>query len=152
MKIIAQNKKAYHDYAVLETLEAGIVLKGDEVKALRAGQVSLIGSFAVFRQGELFLINCTISLYEKAYTKEKELTTRSRKLLLKKRELMRLLGDVSRKGITIVPLKIYFNERNMVKIELGLCKSKKAADKKQVLKERDIDRQARRDLKDVYKY
>jgi SsrA-binding protein len=152
MKLIAQNKKAFFEYEVLDKMEAGIVLTGDEVKSIRAGQVSLIGSFAVIKQGELYLINCNISLYEKAYTKSKEDTTRSRKLLLHKRELFRLIGDISRKGLTIVPLAMYFNKRNIVKIELGLCKPKKAAGKKEAIKERDIERQTRREVKDIYKY
>src|SRR5690349_21293449 len=104
MKIITQNKKAFFDYEILDKLEAGIVLTGDEVKALRAGQVSMIGSFAVIKQGELFLINCTISPYQQAFAKREELTTRPRKLLLNKRELNRLIGDISKKGVTIVPL------------------------------------------------
>ena len=152
MKTIAQNKKAFFEYEILEKIEAGLVLSGDEVKSIRAGQVSLIGAFAVIKQGELFLINCTIALYEKAYTKNKEDATRSRKLLLHKRELFRLIGDISRKGVTIVPLSMYFNNRNKVKVELGLCKPKKAAGKKAVIKERDIERQTRREVKDVYKY
>ncbi len=147
MKIVAQNKKAYHDYEILDTIEAGIVLTGGEVKSLRAGHVSLIGAFATFHRGELFLINCRISPYEKAYVKDESLATRRRKLLLHKRQLDRLIGDVSRKGITIVPLRIYFNKRSKVKVELGIGKHKKAPSKKKELKERDIKRQTRRELK-----
>lgn len=146
-KIIVQNKKAFHDYDILERLEAGIVLTGNEVKSVRAGQVSLQGSFAVVTQGELFLINCNISSYAKAHTKQDEIATRSRKLLLKKRELMRLIGDISRKGITIIPLSIYFNERNIAKVELGIAKHKKAANRKAELRERDINREARREIR-----
>lgn len=149
MKIVAQNKKAFHDYDILETIEAGIVLTGDEVKSLRAGQVSLIGAFATVHQGELYLINCRISPYAQAYQKSEETATQRRKLLLHKRELSRLIGDVSRKGITIVPLKIYFNKRNIAKVALGVAKHKKAAGKKQVLKERDIKRETARELKKV---
>lgn len=151
MKIVAQNKKAFHDYDILDKLEAGIVLTGDEVKSLRAGRVSLVGSFATVKAGELFLTNCTINPYKHAYDKE-DTATRSRKLLLHKRELNKLVGDVSQKGITIIPLKIYFNKKNIAKVELGICKHKKAAGKKQALKERDIRRQTARELKDVYKY
>lgn len=147
MKIVAQNKKAYHDYEILDTIEAGIVLTGGEVKSLRAGHVSLIGAFATFHRGELFLINCRISPYEKAYVKDESLATRRRKLLLHKRQLDRLIGDVSRKGITIVPLRIYFNKRSKAKVELGIGKHKKAPSKKKELKERDIKRQTRRELK-----
>jgi len=147
MKIVARNKKAYHDYEILDTIEAGIVLTGDEVKSLRAGHVSLIGAFATFHQGELFLINCHITPYAQAYKKDESFATRRRKLLLHKRELDRLIGDVSRKGITIVPLRIYFSKRNVAKVELGIGKHKKAPSKKKELKERDIKRQTQRELK-----
>jgi len=152
MKVAAQNKKAFHDYEVLETIEAGLVLTGDEVKSIRAGHVSLVGAFATVKDGELFMINCNITQYAQAYAKREDQTTRSRKLLLHRREIDRLIGDISRKGITLVPLKIYFNARNVIKVDVGICKHKKAADKRQALKERDIDRQARREVKDVYKY
>ncbi len=152
IKVIAQNKKAFFEYEILDKLEAGLVLTGDEVKSIRAGQVSLIGAFAVVTNGELFMINCTIAPYKQAYTKRDDLATRSRKLLLAKREISRIVGDISRKGVTIVPLSIYFNDRNFIKVELGICKSKKAAGKKQAIKERDIERQTRREVKDVYKY
>lgn len=152
MKQVARNKKAFFEYDILDKLEAGLVLTGDEVKSLRAGQVSLIGSFATVKQGELFLTNCNISMYERAYSKDKEEATRSRKLLLNKRELFKIIGDVSKKGITIVPLQIYFNERNIAKVELGICKAKKAAGKKQALKERELDRQAGRDIREMDRY
>ena len=132
-------------------MEAGIVLTGDEVKSLRAGRASLIGAFATVKGGELFLTNCTINAYSHAYGKEEAETTRSRKLLLHKKELHKLIGDVSTKGITIIPLKIYFNKKNIAKVEIGIGKHKKAAGKKQALKERDIKRQTDRELKDVYK-
>lgn len=152
MKIITQNKKAFHDYDILDKIEAGIVLTGDEVKSLRAGHVSLVGSFAVVHERELFLINCHISLYSKAFQKKEELATRRRKLLLHKRELSRLIGDISKKGVTVVPLRMYFTGRGLVKVELGIAKHKKAAGKKQMLKERDIKRQTEREIKDVFKY
>jgi len=151
MKIIAQNKKAFFDYEILDRIEAGIVLNGDEVKALREGNCSLIGSFATFHKGELSLINATIAPYSHSYAKDDKYSTRSRKLLLHKREISRLIGDVSKKGITIVPLKIYFNNKNFVKVELGIAKHKKATDKKQVIKERDIKRETRRELKGKYR-
>ena len=147
MKIITKNKKAFHDYQILDTIEAGIVLTGDEVKSLRAGHVNLTGAFATIHKGELYMINAHIAAYEKAYDKKEEDTRRSRKLLLHKKELNKLIGDISRKGITIVPLKLYFNNKSKVKVELGLCKHKKAAGKKKELKERDIKRQTERELK-----
>lgn len=152
MKTIAQNKKAFFEYEILDKVEAGIVLTGDEVKSLRAGQVSLVSAFATIKQTELYLINCKISQYQQAYTKKDDLSERSRKLLLKRRELNRIIGDICQKGVTMVPLKLYFNDRNFVKVELGICKAKKAAGKKQALKDRDLDRQARREIKGVYKY
>ena len=147
MKIIAKNKKAYHDYEILDTLEAGLVLTGEEVKSIRAGQVNLTGSFATFHNSELFLINTHITPYESAYRKEEEKAKRSRKLLLHKKQLSRLLGEVSQKGVTLVPLMLYFNARSKIKVQIGLCKHKKAPSKKRELKERDIARQTRRELK-----
>ena len=126
MTAVVQNRKAFHDYDILERMEAGIVLTGDEVKSLRAGKGSLQGAFAVVTRGELFLINCTIAAYEQAYNQRDDQTKRSRKLLLHKRELMRLIGDISRKGITLIPLSIYFNKRNIAKVEIGIAKHKKA--------------------------
>lgn len=152
MKIIAQNKKAYHDYEINETLEAGIVLNGDEVKSIRAGHISLAGAFAVISAGELYLINCSITAYKSAYTKSDELTSRRRKLLIHKKELMRLIGDISRKGVLVIPLKVYLNERNLVKILLGIGKHKKAVSRKHELKERDIERQTRREVRGRYDY
>lgn len=147
MMLIASNKKAFHDYAVMETIEAGIVLTGDEVKSIRKKQVSLNESFATTHQGELVLLNCNVTPYSHAYMKGETQGRRSRKLLLHKKELNRLIGDISRKGITIVPLKIYINDRGYVKVELGIAKHKKMVDKKQDLKERDIRREVSRDLK-----
>jgi SsrA-binding protein len=148
MKIIAQNKKAFHDYDILEKIEAGIVLTGDEVKSLRAGNVSLIGAFAVIRQGELMLVNCRISPYEKAFQKNEDAATRSRKLLLHKRQILRLLGEIAQKNVTVIPLLIYFAKNNRIKVEIGVAKHKKAPSKKQELKARDIDREAARAMKD----
>jgi SsrA-binding protein len=147
MKVITQNKKAFYDYDILDRMEAGIVLFGDEVKSLRAGHVSLVGSFATVHDNELFLINCAITPYSHAYAKSDELSRRSRKLLIHRRELNRIVGDISRKGITVVPLKLYFTDRGKVKVELGIAKHKKAAGKKQELKEKDIERQTRRELR-----
>lgn len=149
MKIVAENKKALFDYEVLDRIEAGMVLTGDEVKSLRGRQASLKGSFAQFHQGELMLVNANIPVYKHAYIKKEDDTTHSRKLLLHKKELMRLLGEVSQRGITLIPLKIYFNQKGLAKVELGLARHKKKADKKQKIKERDIDRETMRELKNV---
>lgn len=147
MKIITTNKKAFFDYQILETIEAGIVLTGDEAKSIRAGHISLIGSFAHDRDGELYLMNANITPYAMAYQKKDDAATRNRKLLLHKREIDQLLGKIARQGITIVPLKVYLNDKGLVKIELGIAKHKKAAGKKEVIKERDIKRETERELK-----
>ncbi len=147
MKTVAQNKKAFHDYEILDRIEVGIVLTGDEVKSLRAGQASLAGSFAHVKQSELFVVNAHITLYDKAYIKGEELVRRSRKLLLHRRELNKLIAMISQKGVTLVPLSIYFNDRNIAKVDLGVCKHKNAPSRKKELKERDITRQTRREMK-----
>jgi SsrA-binding protein len=147
MKVITQNKKAFFDYEILDRIEAGIVLNGNEVKSIRAGHISLMGAFAHIKEGELFLVNASITPYAMAYQKKDEEAARTRKLLVKKRELNRLVGDISRKGITVIPLKVYINERGLIKIELGIGKHKKSVEKKQALKERDIKRETSRELK-----
>lgn len=148
MKIIAQNKKAFHDYDILEKIEAGIVLTGDEVKSLRAGNVSMVGSFATIRNGEMTLVNCRIAPYEKAYQKDEDAAVRTRVLLLHKRQILKLLGEIAQKGVTIVPLRFYLNEKSKIKLELGIAKHKKAPSKKKELKERDIKRETSRAMKD----
>ena len=147
MKIIATNKKAFFDYEILDTIEAGMVLIGDEVKSIRAKQVSLSESFATIYQGEVTLINCHIAPYSHAYSKDEQASRRTRKLLLHKKEINRMIGDISRKGLTMIPLKIYFNAKGYIKIELGIAKHKKAHDKKKTLKERDIKRETMREIK-----
>lgn len=153
MKVIAQNKKAFHEYHVIESLEAGIVLTGDEVKALRSGTISLQGSFVTVHNGELYIINLHISPYERAFAKatDEESTSRRRKLLVHRKQLSRLVGEVSQKGVTIIPLKVYFNKRNLAKVEIGVCKHKLAAGKKQALKERDIRRETAKELKKAFR-
>lgn len=147
MKIITKNKKAYHDYEIKETIEAGMVLTGDEVKSIRAGHVSLGESFAHIRDGSLLLINCYIAPYSHAYGKHKDTSRRNRVLLIHKRERNKLVGTIARKGLTLIPLKIYFNARGYIKIELGLAKHKAARSKKKELRERDIKRQTEREIR-----
>lgn len=151
MKIIARNKKAFFDYEILEKMEAGIVLTGDEVKSLRAGQVNLTGAFATIHKGELYLLNAHITPYACAYQKKDE-ATKSRKLLVHRKELNRLIGEISRKGVTLLPLSIYLNQRGKIKVELGLGKHKKAHQKKESLREKDIKRDTQRQLKDTFRY
>jgi SsrA-binding protein len=147
MKILAQNKKALFDYEILDRIEAGIVLTGEEVKSARAGHISLVGAFANIHDGELYLLNCNITPYSHAAEKKEGDPTKSRKLLVHRRQIARLVGDISRKGITLVALKVYLNERNLIKVEIGLGKHKKAAGKKEAIRERDIKRETQRELK-----
>lgn len=147
MKIITQNKKAFYDYNILDRIEAGIVLTGDEVKALRAGHGSLMGAFATVHKNEIHLINAHISPYSHAYSKSSdEYTRRTRILLLHRKEINKLIGDISRKGITLIPLKLYFN-KGKVKVEIGIAKHKNAHMRKEEIKERDIARETRREIK-----
>lgn len=150
MKIITQNKKAFHDYEIVDRIEAGMVLFGDEVKSIRAGHINLTGSFAQLVGNELWLKNCHITPYKQMYDlihKEEEYPLRNRKLLLSRRELNRIGNDIARQGITVVPLKVYITNKNFIKLELGIAKGKKKADKRQALKERDIKRQTDRELR-----
>lgn len=149
MHIIAKNKKAFFDYEIFNKIEAGIVLTGDEVKTLRAKHGSLVGAFAVVKDGELFLINCNIPIYSHAFDKQEKEAFRSRKLLLHRKELNKIIGDVSQKGITLVPTLLYFNKKNLVKVEIGLARHRKAEGKKEMIKERDIARDTRRELKNL---
>ncbi|KKP29748.1 MAG: SsrA-binding protein [candidate division TM6 bacterium GW2011_GWF2_30_66] len=149
--LIVKNKKAFFDYEVLDSIEAGIVLSGDEVKSLRAGKVSLVGAFATIHGGEIYMINCNITPYSHAYDKSDEKSTRRRKLLLHRKEIDKLTGDISKKGVTLVVLKLYFKD-GKIKAEIGICKHKKAASKKSALKERDIKRETTRELRGKYKF
>ncbi len=146
MKIITVNKKAHYNYEVEDKFEAGIVLTGDEIKSIRQGNVSLNDAFATLHQGEVNMVNCHIASYSHAYTKVDN-SRRTRKLLLHKREINKLIGDITRKGMALVPLKMYFNPRGFVKVEIGLAKHKKAHSKKRELREKDIKREAERELR-----
>lgn len=143
---ILTNRKAYRDYEVLETLESGIELKGSEVKSLRAGKINLDDSFARIEKGEIFLYNAHISHYTEASYLNVD-PDRNRKLLLHKSQIERINGKLTQKGLTLVPLKIYFNSRGFVKIELALCKGKKLYDKRASIKRRETDLEMRRGLK-----
>jgi SsrA-binding protein len=145
MKSIAQNRKAFHDYEILEKFEAGIALAGTEVKSIRAGQVSLKDSFVEVHDSEAFLLRCHITPYLNAsfFNHEPE---RKRKLLLNKREIHRLDQKVKERGFSIVPLQMYLTPRGLVKIEIALVRGKRAYEKKQKLKERDIKREMDRDV------
>ncbi len=132
----AQNRRARHDYLIEDTLEAGLVLQGSEVKVLRQGQASIAEAYADQSGSELFLVNANIPEYA-ASKHFSHLPRRPRKLLLHRKEMNKLLGAIRREGVTIVPLSIYFNERGRAKVELGLAHGKKKADKRQAEKDRD---------------
>ena len=140
---IAQNRKARHDYLIESTLEAGLVLTGSEVKSLRRGRCSIGEAYAHEEGGELYLRNMHISPYEAANRLNHE-PRRRRKLLVHRRELARLIGQIQRGGYTLVPLSIYFNERGIAKLELAVARGKRKADKRQSEKKRDWDRQKAR--------
>ena len=146
-KIIAQNKKAWHDYFVDEKYEAGIALFGTEVKSIRAGAVNLKDSYCSVKNGELFMLGVHISPYEKGNIFNRE-PRRERKLLMHKREIMKLGGLVAQKGYTLIPLSLYFSGKN-VKVELGLCRGKKLYDKRDSLAEKQADREMDRRMKDT---
>lgn len=146
MTIIARNRKAFHEYVIGDKFEAGIVLTGDEVKSLRNNGASLVESFAVVRDGQILLLNAYISPYSHAYTK-KDASRRNRVLLLNRREINRIIGDISRKGMTLIPLKMYINKKGLVKLEVGLAKHKNMVNRKRELRDKDIARQASREIK-----
>jgi len=145
-KVIAKNKKAYYNYEILESFEAGISLVGSEVKSIREGRISLKESYAEIKAGEIFLISCHISPYEAANIFNHD-PTRERKLLLHRREIKRLTGKVIEKGLTLIPTKVLINDRGKIKVEVSLAKGKRAYQKKEAIKERDRDRELRAELK-----
>lgn len=139
---VAQNRRARRDYIIEETLEAGIVLQGTEVKSLRAGKASLSDSYATFRGGEAFLVNLHIAPYEQA-GRENPDPRRERKLLLHKAEIARLRGRVAERGLTLVPLELYFR-KGRAKLSLGLARGKRLHDKRESIRRREQDRELRR--------
>jgi SsrA-binding protein len=143
---VAQNRRARHDYLIEDTLEAGLVLQGTEVKVLRRGQASIAEAYADEKEGELYLVNANIPEYASAAHFSHE-PRRPRKLLLHRKEMNRLLGAIRRQGMTLVPLSIYFNERGRAKVALGLARGKKKADKRQADKARDWQRDRARILR-----
>ena len=145
-KIIAQNKKAWHDYFVDEKYEAGIALFGTEVKSIRAGAVNLKDSYCSIKNGELFMLGVHISPYEKGNIFNRE-PRRERKLLMHKREIMKINGMLTQKGYTLVPLSLYFSGKN-VKVELGLCRGKKLYDKRDTIAKKEVNREIDRKMKE----
>ena len=146
-KIVAENRRARFDYHIDETLEAGIALTGTEVKSLRFGEGSIAESYAEVKNGEVFLVNSNVPEFSHGNRYNHE-PKRPRKLLLHRREVDRLQGAVERKGMTLVPLSIYFNSTGRAKVELALAKGKNAADKRQTIKERDWKREQGRIMRE----
>ena len=146
MKIVASNKKAYFNYEIIESLEAGISLLGSEVKSIREGRVSLKDSYAEIRNGEVFLLHMQISPYEQANIFNHD-PLREKKLLLHRQQIKRLIGKIREKSYTLVPTKVMFNEKGRVKVEISLAKGKRAYEKKRAIKERELDREVRAALK-----
>ncbi len=145
-KVLASNRKAYHDYFVEETFEAGVALTGTEIKSVRAGAMNLRDSFATVRDGEVWMQNVHISPYE-AGNRFNVDPYRTRKLLLHRKEINRLMGKVAEKGLTIIPLRVYL-KKNRAKVEIGLAKGKKQYDKRDTISKRDSDREIQRALKE----
>jgi len=144
-KPLATNRKARHEYHILETLEAGIALQGTEVKSLREGRANLKESYARVQKGEVYLINCHISPYTHGNMQNHD-PVRKRKLLLHRREISRLQTKLNERGFTLVPLKFYL-VRGKIKVQLGLAKGKKLYDKRDAKRKKDLDREARAELK-----
>ena len=146
MKILANNKRVHFDYEILETIEAGISLKGFEVKAAKAGKINLAGSYARVKGNEVWLINADIQPYQPKNTPKDYDSERTRRLLLTKAQIKTLTGKTNESGLTLVPLRAYIKGR-LIKIELGLARHKKKRDKREVIKKRDTDKDIRRALK-----
>ena len=148
-KLVADNKKARYNYFIEEEIECGIVLEGSEVKSMRNGRVSILESYANIEQQQLWLINCHVPNYENAKTFN-HVERRRRKLLVKKRELLKLIKNKGREGMTLVPLKLYFNEAGIAKILIGIGKGKKNVDKRETEKKRDWNIQKGRLLRNKH--
>jgi len=148
-KVVAQNKKAYHDYFIEETFEAGIVLKGTEIKSIRKSKIQLKDSFATIKKGEVFLWKVHISPFEHGnrFNHEPE---RVRKLLLHRKEINKLIGKIKEQGYSLVPLKVYI-KNGVAKVELALAKGKKNYDKREALKKKDAKREIEKSLKESFK-
>ena len=144
--LVASNRRALHDYEILEKVEAGLVLLGPEVKSLREGRANLSDSYAVLRRGEAYLVNAHVSPYAQA-SRENPDPRRERKLLLNRSEIQRLAGKVAERGLTLVPLSLYFKS-GRAKVELGLARGKRVYDKRQTLKRREQEREIERAVRD----
>ena len=149
-QIAASNRKAYHEYHILDKYEAGIELFGTEVKSLREAQANLKESYVIVRKNQAWISGMHINRYSNTGHEGHE-PTRNRRLLLNKREIFKIKQNIEQNGLTVVPLKLYFNKNGWAKVEIGLAKGKKIFDKKNSIKERDIKRDMQRELRDKYK-
>jgi len=149
MKTLATNKKAHFDYEILEKIEAGIVLTGIEVKAVKTGKADLSGSFAIIRNDKVSLINCSISPYQPKNINFIYSPDRTKKLLLNKKEIKYLIGKIKQKNLTLIPLRMY-TKHGLVKLELGLAKGKKKFDKRETIKKRETERNVSRAKRGLY--
>ena len=147
VRVAAQNRKARHNYSIEDSLEVGIVLQGSEVKSLREGRATIAEAYATEQGGDLYLINSYIPEYKQAGQFNHE-ARRPRKLLLHKRQIGKMIGSIQREGMTLVPLKLYFNDRGRAKLELGVAKGKRNYDKRESEKKKDWDRQKARAMRD----
>lgn len=145
-KVVASNRKAFHDYSIEEKIEAGLILKGTEVKSLREGRVNLREAYATVADGKAVLHNCHIGEYSHGNIMNHE-PLRVRGLLLHKKQIEKLTGKVQQKGLTLIPLRIYFNPRGIAKIELGLARGKKQYDRRETIKKREAGREIERAMK-----
>ena len=145
-KVLATNRKAYHDYHIEETYEAGVVLTGTEIKSVRAGSINLRDSYAQVRNGEMWLMNAHIAPYEPASRQNVD-PYRDRKLLMHRKEIMRLFGRAQEKGLTLIPLQMYL-KKNKAKVEIGLARGKKQYDKREAIAKRDSAREIQRAAKE----
>jgi len=147
MKVLSENKKAFHDYEILETFEAGIALNGQEVKSIRLGRAQLQGAFVVVSDEHPVLLNAEIPAYQPKNAPKDYNSSRTRQLLLNKKEIAHLIGKNAQKGLTLVPLKLY-TRQGKIKLEVGVAKNKSKADKRQILKKRDIQKNIQKELKE----
>ncbi|MBN2197611.1 SsrA-binding protein SmpB [Candidatus Wolfebacteria bacterium] len=148
MGIIIENKKAKYDYDVLEKIEAGIELRGFEVKAIKNGKMGLVGSYVIIQNNQAWLLNADISPYQPKNTPTDYDSKRTRKLLLKKSEIKNLIGRIQEKGLTLVPFKVYTKGKTgKIKLEIALSRSRKKVDKRELIKKRDIEREIGRSIK-----
>lgn len=148
MKIIAENREARFEYFIEDAFEAGIALDGGEVKSIKSGNVGLKDAYCSIVGAEIFVKGMHVAVYDRGGAFNSKDSRRERRLLLHKSEIRKLIGKVNEKGYTLVPLKIYLKQ-SLIKLEVGLCKGKHTYDKKQTIKERDLDRSARREIKNI---